>query len=93
MTVWNRLELRYGDYKTIAHIAPDRTVTYYEDGLPEDVRAQIEGFAATSTMTISATQDAPVFSTPPLVREPTVAPAEASEPTYPPHELPYIFCE
>ncbi len=93
VTVWNRLELRDGDYKTVAHIAPDRTVTYYEDGLPENVRAQIEEFAATSTMTISATQDAPVFSTPPLVREPAVTPAEAGEPTYPPHELPYIFCE
>ena len=93
VTVWNRLELRDGDYKTVAHIAPDRTVTYYEDGLPENVRAQIEEFAATSTMTISSTQDAPVFSTPPLVREPAVAPVEASEPTYPPHELPYIFCE
>ncbi len=93
VTVWNRLELQYGDYKTIAHIAPDRTVTYYEDGLPEDVRAQIEELAATSTMTISATQDAPVFSTPPLVREPAVTPAEAGELTYPPRELPYIFCE
>ncbi len=93
VTVWNRLELEDGDYKTIAHIAPDRTVTYYEDSLPEDVRAQIEEFAATSTMTISATQDTPVFSTPPLVREPAVAPAEASEPTYPPREFPYIFCE
>ncbi len=93
VTVWNRLELRYGDYKTIAHIAPDRTVTYYEDGLPEDVRTRIEEFAAASTMTISASQNAPVFSTPPLVREPAVAPAEASEPTYLPRELPYIFCE
>ncbi len=70
VTVWNRLELQDGDYKTVAHIAPDRTVTYYEDGLPEDVRTQIEEFAATSTMTISATQDAPVFSTPPREREP-----------------------
>ena len=70
VTVWNRLELRDGDYKTIAHIAPDRTVTYHEGGLPEDVRARIEEFAATSTMTISAIQDTPVFSTPPLVREP-----------------------
>ena len=93
VTVWNRLELRDGDYKTIAHIAPNRTVTYYEGGLPEDVRAQIEEFAATSTMTISATQDAPVFSTPPLVQEPVVPPAEANEPAYPPRELPYIFCE
>ncbi|WP_347565222.1 LPD25 domain-containing protein [Pseudoflavonifractor sp. 60] len=93
LTVWNRLEQEDGDYKIIAHISPDRTVTYYEDGLPEDVRARIEEIAATSTMTISATQDAPVFSTPPLVREPAVPPVEASEPTYPPRELPYIFCE
>ena len=93
VTVWNSLELEDGDYKIVAHIAPDRTVTYYKDGLPENVRARIEEFAATSTMTISATQDAPVFSTPPLVREPAVTPAEAGEPTYPPRELPYIFCE
>ena len=93
LTVWNRLEEEHGDYKTIAHIAPDRTVKFYVDDLPEDVRTQIEEVAATSTMTISATQDAPVFSTPPLVREPAVAPAEASEPTYLPRELPYIFCE
>lgn len=93
VTVWNSLELEDGDYKIVAHISPDRTVKFYVDNLPGDVRARIEQFAATSTMTISATQDAPVFSTPPLVREPAVAPAEASEPTYPPHELPYIFCE
>lgn len=93
VTVWNRLELRDGDYKTIAHISPDRTVTYYEDGLPENVRARIEEIAATSTMSISATQDAPVFSTPPLVREPAALSTEASEPAHLPHELPYIFCE
>ena len=93
VTVWNQLELRDGDYKTIAHISPDRTVKFYEDSLPEDVRARIEKVAATSTMNISATQDAPIFSTPPLVREPAVAPAVAGEPAYPPRELPYIFCE
>ena len=93
LTVWNRLEEEHGDYKTIAHIAPDRTVTFYEDGLPEDVRAQIEEVAATSTMTISATQDAPVFSTPPLVREPDVISTDTSEPAYPPRDVPYIFCE
>ena len=27
VTVWNRLEEEHGDYKTVAHIAPDRTVT------------------------------------------------------------------
>ena len=93
VTVWNRLELRDGDYKTIAHISPDRTVTYYEDGLPKGVRARIEEIAAASTMSISATQDAPVFSTPPLVREPAALSTEANEPAYLPHELPYIFCE
>ena len=93
VTVWNSLELEDGDYKIVAHISPDRTVKFYVDNLPGDVRARIEQFAATSTMTISATQDAPVFSTPPLVREPAVTPSEAGEPTYPPRELPYIFCE
>nr|WP_243149363.1 LPD11 domain-containing protein [Colidextribacter sp. OB.20] len=44
-------------------------------------------------MSISATQNAPVFSAPPLVREPAVPSTEASEPAYLPHELPYIFCE
>jgi N12 class adenine-specific DNA methylase/adenine-specific DNA methylase len=82
VTVWNRLELRNGDYKTIAHIDPDRTVKFYEDSLPEKIKAQIEQVAATSTMTISATQDAPVFSTPPLVREPDTLSAETGELAY-----------
>ena len=64
LTVWNRLEEEHGDYKTIAHISPDRTVTFYDNGLPELIREQIQEIAATSEMTISATQDAPVFSTP-----------------------------
>ena len=69
LTVWNRLEEENGDYKTIAHIAPDRTVTFYDKELPEAVRAQIEEIAATSDLRISATQDAPVFSTPPAPPE------------------------
>ena len=93
LTVWNRLEEEHGDYKTIAHIAPDRTVKFYVDDLPEDVRTQIEEVAATSTMTISATQDAPVFSTPPLVREPDAISTDTNEPAYPPRDVPYIFCE
>ena len=28
VTVWNRLEEEHGDYKTVAHIAPDRTVRF-----------------------------------------------------------------
>ena len=93
LTVWNSLEEEHGDYKTIAHIAPDRTVTFYVDNLPEDVRARIEHIAATSEAKISATQDASVFSTPPLVREPAAISADASEPAYPPRDVPYIFCE
>lgn len=34
LTVWNALETEGGDYKTIAHIAPDRTVTFYDAELP-----------------------------------------------------------
>ena len=66
VTVWNRLEEEHGDYKTIAHIDPDRSVTFYDDGLPDMIKEQIQNFAATETMTISATQDAPVFSVPPI---------------------------
>lgn len=64
LTVWNRLEQEHGDYKTIAHIAPDRTVTFYDKDLPELIRAQIERVATATELSISATQDAPVFSTP-----------------------------
>ena len=65
MTVWNSLAYEHGDYKTVAHIAPDRTVTFYDDDMPESVRAIIIREAETSNPTISATQNIPVFSTPP----------------------------
>ncbi len=64
LTVWNRLEEEHGDYKTLAHIDPDRTVTFYDDDLPEEIKDQIKKVAATSELSISATQDEPVFSTP-----------------------------
>ena len=70
ITVWNRLEEEHGDYKTVAHIAPDRTVTFYEEEMPQAVREEIQRIADTSEMTISATQDAPVFAVPPRVQEP-----------------------
>lgn len=66
LTVWNRKEEVDGDYKTIAHIAPDRTVSYRED-LPQHIRAEIEKTAATTEMNISATQDVSVFDTPPIL--------------------------
>ena len=70
LTVWNRLEEEHGDYKTVAHIAPDRTVQFYDEEMPQTVRDEIQRIADTSEMTISATQDAPVFAVPPKVQEP-----------------------
>ena len=66
----NRLEEEHGDYKTVAHIGPDRTVTIYDEEMPQAVRDEIKRIADTSEMTISATQDAPVFAVPPRVQEP-----------------------
>lgn len=70
ITVWNRLEEEHGDYKTVAHIAPDPTVTIYDEEMPQAVREEIQRIADTSEMTISVTQDAPVFAVPPRVQEP-----------------------
>lgn len=67
LTVWNRLEEKDGDYVTVAHIGPDRKVTFYSKDMPNDVKAQIEETARTAEMSVSATQDAPVFSVPPIV--------------------------
>lgn len=70
LTVWNRLEEEHGDYKTVAHIAPDRTVTIYDEEMPQAVREEIQRIADASEMTVSATQDAPVFTVPPRAQEP-----------------------
>ncbi|MBR4657278.1 MAG: hypothetical protein IKO68_12125 [Oscillospiraceae bacterium] len=64
LTVWNRLEIQNGDYKTIAHIDADRQVSIYDADLPENVIARIYDVAAHSEMSVSATQDTPVFSAP-----------------------------
>ena len=76
LAVWNRLETENGDYKTIAHIDADRNVTFYDAGLPDDIKAQILKTARTSDMTISATQDAPVFPTPTEGEPPQVSGSE-----------------
>ncbi len=65
LSVYNRLELVDGDYARVAHIQPDRTVTFYHNNLPQEIREQIEFEARTSEVTVSATQDTPVFTTPP----------------------------
>jgi N12 class adenine-specific DNA methylase len=70
ITVWNRLEMEDGDYKTVAHIAPDRTVTIYDEKMPEEVKAKIYDFAEKEDPTVSATQDGKVFKTPPTEKLP-----------------------
>ena len=70
LTVWNRLEEVDGDYRTVAHIAPDRTVQIYDEKMPQEVRDRIQQVADTSEMTVSTTQNAPVFSVPPREEPP-----------------------
>ncbi len=45
ITVWNRAEEIHGDYRTVAHIETDRSVNFYDDAMPEDVRQQINAVA------------------------------------------------
>ena len=80
LTVWNRLEEEHGDYKTVAHIDPDRTVTFYDADMPEEIREEIQKVADTTEMSVSATQDAPVFSTPPRTAERVQEPAQTQKP-------------
>jgi len=61
ITVWNRLETENGDFKTVAHIASDRTVTIYDENMPEEVKVKIYDFAEKEDPNISATQSGKVF--------------------------------
>ena len=70
LTVWNRLEEVDGDYRTVAHIAPDRTVQIYDEEMPQEIRERIQQVADSSEMTVSATQNTPVFSVPPRAEPP-----------------------
>ncbi len=72
LTVWNRLEEVHGDYKTIAHIDDERNIRFWDDELPEIIKERIREIAATVETNISASQDIPVFSTPPK-KEPELA--------------------
>ena len=42
ITVWNRAEERNGDYVTVAHIRTDRSVRFYDENMPNDLKAHIE---------------------------------------------------
>jgi hypothetical protein len=45
ITVWNRKEERNGDYKTVAHIETDRSVTFYDKDMPHEVKQRIDAVA------------------------------------------------
>lgn len=77
LTVWNRLEEKDDDYIIVAYIYPDRSVRFYDQDMPESVRKRIEQVARTSELTVSATQDIPVFTSSP-------------EPEAPGHETAFI---
>lgn len=70
LTIWNRLEEVDGDYRTVAHIAPDRTVQIYDEEMPQEVRDRIQQVADSSEMMVSATQNTLVFSVPPRKEPP-----------------------
>ncbi|MDR2532339.1 MAG: DUF3849 domain-containing protein [Oscillospiraceae bacterium] len=74
VTVWNKAEEVNNDYRTVAHIDPDRSVKFYDKEMPEDVKERINTFAKTEEMSISATQNVSVFSVPPV--EPEINPYE-----------------
>jgi len=74
LTVWNRLEEKNGDYTTLAHISPDRTVNYIDKELPDSIREKIKHAALSSDMKfLSSEQECRVFSTPPLFPDPDVS--------------------
>jgi len=65
-TVWNRAEEKDGDYVTVAHIAPNRSVTIYDKNMPEEVRQNIESKAQSLepslTSGINPSSEPPQFS-------------------------------
>lgn len=65
ITVWNRLETENGDFKTVAHIAADRTVTIYDEKMPEEVKVKIYDFAEKEDPNVSASQPGKVFESRP----------------------------
>ncbi|GHV33660.1 hypothetical protein FACS1894187_02550 [Synergistales bacterium] len=66
LSVWNRLQEEAGDYKKVAHINPDRTVKFYDENLPNNLKKEILHEARTCDMQVSTTQKDKVFHTKPL---------------------------
>jgi hypothetical protein len=47
LTIWNRAEEEYGDYKQIAHISKDGTLKIYDKALPADIKKMFQMWADT----------------------------------------------
>ena len=45
ISVWNRAEEKNGEYTTVAHIGTDRSVTFYDNDMPHEIKQQIENVA------------------------------------------------
>jgi hypothetical protein len=76
LTVWNRAEEKNGDYVTVAHIDPDRSVTFYDKDMPHDVKEKIDAVAKSSDTRAFG------FSPAPEVTPPTIEGAAAPTSVY-----------
>jgi hypothetical protein len=85
VTVYNKAEEVNNDYRTVAHIDPDRSVKFYDKEMPDDIKERINKFAKTEEMNISATQKVSVFSVPPI--EPEINPYEIVKNGFDGHSL------
>ena len=47
ITVWNQAVEKDGEYETIAHIGRDRSVSYYDSAMPEEIKRGIKNAAET----------------------------------------------
>lgn len=47
LTIWNRAEEQYGDYKIIAHIGKDGTLSLRDKKLPNDIKQMLQIWAGT----------------------------------------------
>jgi hypothetical protein len=45
LTVWNRAEEEFGDYKTIAHIGNNGELKIYDKGMPGDIKKMLQIWA------------------------------------------------
>jgi len=70
ITVWNRAEEKNGDYVTVAHIATDRTVSFYDKDMPHEIKQKIDTVAKSSETRASGFSPAPESIPPRIENDP-----------------------